>query len=203
MIMPCENQILYGCSRTNKLQGFLIMKFMGFPGSLVVENLPANAGATRLILGPRTKIPRASGQLNPGAASTEARVLQSPRLATREATERRSLSITAREQLPLATTRESPCAAMKTWCSQKLEKIMYFFKKKNEIQVAALDHNIREKPNCPRRQWQPAVEACGLAVQITDRASLSPRQASCTCAPSFSLQPEGPERGCGPAWELS
>ena len=46
----------------------------------------------------------------------------------------------------------------------KLEKIIYFFKKKNEIQLAALDHNIREKPNCPRRQWQPAVEACGLAV---------------------------------------
>ena len=48
---------------------------MGFPGSLVVENLPANAGATRLILGPRTKIPHASEQLNPGVASTEARAL--------------------------------------------------------------------------------------------------------------------------------
>ena len=51
------------------------MKFMDFPGSLVVENLPANAGATHLILGPRTKIPHAAEHLNPGAATTEARAL--------------------------------------------------------------------------------------------------------------------------------
>ena len=51
------------------------MKFRDFPGCLVVENLPANAGATHSVLGPRTKIPRAAEQLNPGAAATEARAL--------------------------------------------------------------------------------------------------------------------------------
>ena len=38
-----------------------------FPGEPVVKNLPSNAGDVGSIPGQGTKIPHASGQLNPGA----------------------------------------------------------------------------------------------------------------------------------------
>ena len=37
----------------------------------MVKNLPANAGDISLLLGLRTKIPRATGQLNPWATTME------------------------------------------------------------------------------------------------------------------------------------
>ena len=43
-----------------------------FPGCPVVRSLPANAGDTGSIPGPRTKIPHATGQLSPCATVTEA-----------------------------------------------------------------------------------------------------------------------------------
>ena len=42
-----------------------------FPGTPVVKNLPANAGEPRLIPGQEAKIPHASGQLSPLAATAE------------------------------------------------------------------------------------------------------------------------------------
>ena len=44
-----------------------------FPGGLMVENLPSNAGDIGLIPdpGPETKIPHAKGQLSPCAATTD------------------------------------------------------------------------------------------------------------------------------------
>ena len=41
------------------------------PGGPVVKNLPSNAGDAGLIPGQGTKIPRAAGQLNPHATTTE------------------------------------------------------------------------------------------------------------------------------------
>ena len=37
----------------------------------MVKNLPANAGDIRLLLGPRPKVPRATGQLSPWASTIE------------------------------------------------------------------------------------------------------------------------------------
>ena len=45
--------------------------YKGFPGGAVVENLPANAGDTGSIPGWGTKIPHATGQLSPCAATKE------------------------------------------------------------------------------------------------------------------------------------
>ena len=42
-----------------------------FPGGPVVKNPPSNAGDTGSIPGQRTKIPHASGQLSPPAATSE------------------------------------------------------------------------------------------------------------------------------------
>ena len=42
-----------------------------FSGGLVVKNLSSNAGDMDSILGGRTKIPHAEGQLNPCAVTTE------------------------------------------------------------------------------------------------------------------------------------
>ena len=42
-----------------------------FPGGSVVKNPPSTAGDTGSIPGGRTKIPHASGQLSPRAATTE------------------------------------------------------------------------------------------------------------------------------------
>jgi len=75
------------------------------PGGLVVKSLPANAGDMGSIPGPGTKIPHAVEQLRPDATTTEpgataakACTSQEKSLcsATREATEMRSLSPTAK-----------------------------------------------------------------------------------------------------------
>ena len=42
-----------------------------FPGGPVVKNLPSNAGDAGSIPGQGTKIPHATGQLSPCAATTE------------------------------------------------------------------------------------------------------------------------------------
>ena len=44
--------------------------YWGFAGGPVVKNLPANAGGTGSIPG-SGKIPRATGELSPGAPATE------------------------------------------------------------------------------------------------------------------------------------
>ena len=50
---------------------FFFKKKQGFPGGTLVKNLPSNAGDAGLIPGQGTKIPHATGQLNPRAASRE------------------------------------------------------------------------------------------------------------------------------------
>ena len=56
---------------------FTIKKNTGdFPGGPVVKNLPSNAGDEGWIPGPGTKIPHATGQLSPWAATREACTLQ-------------------------------------------------------------------------------------------------------------------------------
>ena len=45
--------------------------YRDFPGGPVVENLPSNAGDVGSIPGQGTKIPYASGQLNPSATTRE------------------------------------------------------------------------------------------------------------------------------------
>ena len=57
------------------------------------------------IPGPRAKIPQAAGQLSPCTATSGAMALSSP-------------CATARECPPFTAVRESPWAAMKTYCSQ-------------------------------------------------------------------------------------
>ena len=70
-----------------------------FPGGPVVKNPVASAGEPRLHSCAR-KIPRAAGQLNPCATSTEAYMSKSLRSATREATAMSGLHATTREQPP-------------------------------------------------------------------------------------------------------
>ena len=51
---------------------YLFLKFCwDFPGGSVVKNPPSNEGRVGLILGWRTKIPCATGQLSAAAATTE------------------------------------------------------------------------------------------------------------------------------------
>ena len=64
------------------------------------------------------KIPQATGQLSPRATTAAAPVLQTPESTTRETTTVRSLWTTTGEQPPLAATRESPGAAVKTQHNQ-------------------------------------------------------------------------------------
>ena len=45
--------------------------FRDFPGGPVVKNPPSNAGDAGLIPGQGTKLPHATGQLSPCAATTE------------------------------------------------------------------------------------------------------------------------------------
>ena len=47
-----------------------------FPGGLVVQNLPSNAGDAGSIPGQGTKIPHAAGQLSPHTTAREAQELQ-------------------------------------------------------------------------------------------------------------------------------
>ena len=71
-----------------------LKKTSDFPGGPVIKNLPSNAGDVGLIPGFGTKIPHAAKQLSPGTATTE----------------------------PKHHNERSPCAAMKTQCSQNLKK---------------------------------------------------------------------------------
>ena len=93
----------------------------GFPGGSVVKNPPANAGDTGSIPDPgRSHVPWSNeaqaSQLqsnepvlySPGASTTKANVPRSLCSATREATVLRSPHTDAREEPPLATTREKP-----------------------------------------------------------------------------------------------
>ena len=64
-------------------------------------------------------IPPASKELSPCITATEACVPYGLCSAAREATTMRNLCTATREEPPLAVTRESPCAAMKTQHSQK------------------------------------------------------------------------------------
>ena len=100
------------------------------PGDTVDENLPANAGDTDLIPGPR--IPHATGQLkplchsywtceheSPGATTNQLRAATTEARVPRACAHKRSLCSEEpmdrnKEQPQLATTRESPRAAMKT-----------------------------------------------------------------------------------------
>ena len=47
------------------------LTYRDFPGGPVVKNLPSNAGDVGSISGQGTKIPHATGQLSPLAATTE------------------------------------------------------------------------------------------------------------------------------------
>ena len=67
----------------------------GFPGGLVVKNLPANAGDTW-----SRKIPHAAEQLSLCVTTTEARAPIAPFPATREATTTRSLHTTMKNNPP-------------------------------------------------------------------------------------------------------
>ena len=49
----------------------LKLQMWDFPGGLVVENPPSNAGDAGLISSQGTRIPRAMGQLSPCATTTE------------------------------------------------------------------------------------------------------------------------------------
>ena len=71
-----------------------------FPSGPVVKNLPVGAGDLGSISDLVTKIPRATGQLNWCATTTEP---YSPVLHTRRATTVRSLHTTARESPRAAT----------------------------------------------------------------------------------------------------
>lgn len=62
----------------------------------------------------------------------------------------------------------------------------------NETQMAALDDNVRGKPNYLRRQWQPKRYTCGLAhVQFTHIAFVSFLQASSTYTPQLLVSASG------------
>ena len=100
-----------------------------FPGGAVVKNLPANAGDTSSSPGPgRSHVPRSNEARAPQLLSLRSRarepqllkpvclesVLRNKRSPCNEKPAHR------KEELPpLATTRESPCAATKTQRSQK------------------------------------------------------------------------------------
>ena len=94
---------------------------LDFPGGPAVKNLPANAGDMGLIPDPgRFHMPswnEACGPklLSPCSRAHEPCLLRprawSPCPTAREATAVRSLSAAAREQPPVAATRESPSTA--------------------------------------------------------------------------------------------
>ena len=79
------------------------------------------------------KIPRARGQPNLPAATTEARVLE-PELCNKRGHRRRSWPTTVREEAPIAARRASPHAAVKTQCRQINELIK---KKKKDVHLDA------------------------------------------------------------------
>ena len=60
----------------------LLRLLLGLPGGPVFKSPPSKAGAMRLIPGWGTKIPHALGQLNPRAASREARALKLEKAGT-------------------------------------------------------------------------------------------------------------------------
>ena len=78
------------------------------------------------------KIPRAKGQLNPSATTTEAHVPQSLCSATRGATAKRSPPATTREEPP---ARESPRAQQRrpSKAKNKVVFLKIFFKKRKKI----------------------------------------------------------------------
>ena len=105
------------------------MQLLGFPGGTVVKNPPANAGDMGLSPGPgRSHVPWSNWARAPQLLSLHSRahepqlpkpmrlepVLRNKRNHRNEKPAHRN-----EEQSPLATTRESPRAAMKTQQSQK------------------------------------------------------------------------------------
>ena len=71
--------------RTNHFKMHNSPPFSSFEiGGSVVKNPPSNAGDVGLIPGPGTKIPHATGQLNPYARAREASSLWNPCSTTRE-----------------------------------------------------------------------------------------------------------------------
>ena len=84
-----------------------------FPGGPTVRNPPAGVGDMGSIPGLGTKIPHAPGQLSLRTTAAEPHAWI-PCSATGEASAIQSLCTAAREELPLAATRESVQAATKT-----------------------------------------------------------------------------------------
>lgn len=76
---------------------------------------------------------------------------------------------------------------------------------KNEIQVAALDHDVREKANCLRRDsGNLSSKRVGWLTCRSQTQLPFPLGRPITCAPpSISLLPRGREAGCGSVWEGS
>jgi len=89
----------------------LKMALLDFPGDPGVKNLPANAGDVGLI-------PGLGGSHMPVHQNCEPACLE-PVLCKREASGMRRLCITKKSSPHLPQLEKSPCAAMKTQCSQK------------------------------------------------------------------------------------
>ena len=101
----------------SSLRGMLRIRSGGFPGGLVVKNLPANAGDTGSIPGlGRSHMPWSSKAHVPHLLKL---THVKPVSSTREAVAMRSPHATTREKPPLATTRESPHITMKTHHRQR------------------------------------------------------------------------------------
>lgn len=90
--------------------------FLGDPG---VGNLPSSTGAMGSTPGPETKTPHAEGQLNPCTTTSGPTGSRTHALQQVKATARRSPRAATRQEPPLATPRESRCAARKTQLTQQ------------------------------------------------------------------------------------
>ena len=119
------------------LQGRQISRIFnsGFPGGTVVKNPPANAGDTGSSPGPgRSHMPWSNQAREPQLLSLCSRahvpqLLDPTRLVPVLHNKRSHRN--NKEQPLLTATRESPCTATKTQCSQKqINKINKFFKKR-------------------------------------------------------------------------
>ena len=103
---------------------------LGFPGGAVIKNLPANAGDTGSSPGPGgSHMPRSSWAREPQLLSLRPRARESqllkpaclePLLRNNKGHRNEKSAHRSEERPPLAATRESPRAATKTQCSQKL-----------------------------------------------------------------------------------
>ena len=93
--------------------------YRDFPGSLMVKNLPYNAGDMGLIPGQGTKIPHATGQLSPCATTTEPMHpgACAPQLKKRK---KSKIHTPQQEERSPHTTTKSPCTATKrSWMPQQ------------------------------------------------------------------------------------